>query len=115
MDLQSQPLHCWTEENDTLTCPRVERESGRVSVDLRGNPEAVVGTDGLHAQSAKQDVTEHSHGFAPEIAGVAAFSTSSGPMLGVAFVELRPSASGPTLVRFRYIVRLGKFNVTRCR
>src|SRR5207247_3240187 len=86
-----------------------------VAVDLRVKPRPVISTDGLQAQTANQHMNDHSHGLVPGSAGVAAFSSSPRPMPGEAFVELPSSMSGPTLWRFRYIIRLGKLNVTRCR
>src|SRR5881296_3239247 len=85
-------------ERDRLAAG-IQNKPGGLAVDLRIHPEPVIGTDGLHTQTPKQDVNEHSDGSVPGSAGVAAFSSSSRPMLGAAFVKLPSSMSGPTLWR----------------
>src|SRR5439155_13297245 len=97
-----------------LTSPAgVQREPSDFAVDLRVQPEPVFlvcvhpklvfRVNDQYTETASQDVNERSHGLAPGSSDVASFSSSSLPVPGEAFVELRPSASGPTLVRFRYI------------
>src|SRR5207244_13019941 len=99
-------------ENEIWLTAGVQNEPGAFAVDLRVNPEPVIGADGLRAQTANQHLNEHSHGLAPGSDGLTAFSSSFGRMAGAAFVELLSSVSGPTLVHLRYITRLGKLSVT---
>src|SRR5207249_7426894 len=111
-DLQAEPVRRPSEENDILTSPAgVHREPSDFAVDLRVQPEPVFlvcvhpklvfRVIDQYTETASQDVNERSHGLAPGSSDVASFSSSSLPVPGEAFVELRPSASGPTLVRFR--------------
>ena len=49
------------EESEIRLAAGVQDKPGALAVDLRFNPERVIGADGLHAQTANQDLNKPSH------------------------------------------------------